>query len=31
MKFWNVAGVNNKNEKFWEFITKFDFFGMVEK
>lgn len=30
MGFWNVAGVNDKDEEFWEYIMNFDFIGMVE-
>lgn len=28
--FWNVAGINNKDEEFWEYIKSFDVIGMTE-
>ncbi|KAL6265665.1 hypothetical protein P5V15_002462 [Pogonomyrmex californicus] len=28
--FWNVAGLDNKDAQFWEYIKKFDIIGMVE-
>lgn len=30
MLFWNVAGVGNKDEKFWEFVSSFDYISMFE-
>lgn len=28
--FWNVAGIRNKGEDFWKYISEFDVIGMVE-
>lgn len=28
--FWNVAGLNNKDAQFWNYIKEFDIIGMVE-
>jgi len=28
--FWNVAGVLNKDEEFWEMVTKYDFVSLEE-
>jgi len=28
--FWNVAGLGRKDEEFWEYISNYDFVGLVE-
>lgn len=28
--FWNIAGINNKDAEFWEYITTFDIIGLTE-
>jgi len=28
--FWNVAGLRRKDEEFWEYISRYDFVGLVE-
>lgn len=28
--FWNVAGLDNKDRQFWDYVAKFDYIGLVE-
>lgn len=28
--FWNIAGLYNKNEQFWDYVRDFDFIGLIE-
>lgn len=28
--FWNVAGIKNKDEDFWEFLEGYDVIGLIE-